>query len=223
MTARLQSFASSQQQILPLAESSGHPPVRLELFGKGHPGRDALETEIRGCYAHHFGARVEGFMPYLVRVTLERDATRGVIGLRPAAREGLYLEDYLDVPIEQAVAGVFGRPVARTAVAEIGQLAVEHRRVIVPLFRQLVPFLLQQGFEWVCFTATGPVRSLLARAGLGGCEISAASADRVAGRDDSWGSYYRHDPRVIVGDLRRPAGLTPPRAVAGAPRTGAGS
>lgn len=207
MTARLHSYASSQKPVLPLADGSAQPPIRLELFGRGHPGRCALESEIRECYAHHFGARVEDFMPWLVRVTLDRDGSRGVLGLRPAARERLYLEDYLDAPIEQAVAGVVGRPVARTAVVEIGQLAVEHRRVIVPLFRELVPFLLQQGFEWVCFTATGPVRALLARAGLGGCEITAASADRVADRDDAWGSYYRHDPRVIVGDLRRPRGF----------------
>lgn len=183
--------------------------VSLELFGPSNPGHAALQAEIRNCYAHHFGARVEEFLPWLLRVTCREDRCRGVIGLRPAARERLYLEDYLDEPVEEAIASLVGHPVPRTAVVEIGQLAVESRRVVVPLFRELVPFLLQHGYGWVCFTATGPVRSLLARAGLAGCELAAASEDRVAGRHDAWGDYYRHDPRVIAGDLHRPAGFRP--------------
>jgi len=181
--------------------------VGLDLFGACSPGRHALEAEIRDCYAHHFGARIEAFMPWLLRVTCREDGARGVIGLRPASRERLYLEDYLERPVEEAIAAVAGHPVPRTAVVEIGQLAVESRRVVVPLFRELVPFLLQQGFGWVCFTATGPVRSLLARAGLAGCELASAREACVAARADAWGDYYRHDPRVIVGDLRRPSGF----------------
>lgn len=193
----------------PLASERRPAGVSLDLLGTASPGRCALEAEIRECYAHHFGARVEEFMPWLLRVTRRDDGTRGVIGLRPASRERLYLEDYLARPVEEAIAGVTGHPVSRTAVVEIGQLAVESRQVVVPLFRELVPFLLQQGFGWVCFTATGPVRSLLARAGLGGCELAPATEACVAGRQDAWGDYYRHDPRVIVGDLQRPAGFGP--------------
>lgn len=206
-------------QIHPLTEMcNGLPPlagerrpagVSLDLLGASSPGRRALEAEIRDCYAHHFGARVEEFMPWLLRVTRREDGTRGVIGLRPAFRERLYLEDYLARPVEEAITGVAGHPVSRTGVVEIGQLAVESRQVVVPLFRELVPFLLQQGFGWVCFTATGPVRSLLARAGLAGCELAPATEACVAGRQDAWGDYYRHDPRVIVGDLQRPAGFRP--------------
>ncbi|WP_405220403.1 thermostable hemolysin [Lentisalinibacter sediminis] len=184
-----------------------HSGVSLDLLGASSPGRSALEAEIRDCYDHHFGARVEEFMPWLLRVTCRQDGARGVIGLRPASRERLYLEDYLAVPVEEAIAAVAGHPVPRTAVVEIGQLAVESRQVVVPLFRELVPFLLQQGFGWVCFTATGPVRSLLARAGLAGCELAPAREACVAGREDTWGDYYRHDPRVIVGDLQRPCGF----------------
>lgn len=188
---------------------SACPVTRLELFGPGCAGRDALESEIRSRYADHFSACVEGFMPYLLRFTLAEGGERGVVGLRPASDGELYLESYLDSPIEECIAGLVSYPVARSAVVEIGQLAVEHRRVVVPLFRQLVPFLLQHGYRWVCFTATGPVRALLARAGLSGQQLGTASADRVADRADHWGSYYRHDPRVIVGDLYHPAGFRP--------------
>lgn len=204
-------------QIHPLTDmSDGLPPitgelrrsgVSLDLLGASSPGRSALEAEVRDCYAHHFGARVEEFMPWLLRVTRREDGARGVIGLRPASREPLYLEDYLARPVEEDIAAIAGYPVPRSAVVEIGQLAVESREVVVPLFRELVPFLLQQGFGWVCFTATGPVRSLLAKAGLAGCELAPAREACVAGRQDAWGDYYRHDPRVIVGDLHRPSGF----------------
>lgn len=191
----------------PMAGAPRCSGVSLDLVGPSSPGRRALEAEIRDCYAHHFDARVEEFMPWLLRVTCRGDGARGVIGLRPASQERLYLEDYLSRPVEEAIAAVAGRPVPRTAVVEIGQLAVESRQVVVPLFRELVPFLLQQGFGWVCFTATGPVRSLLAKAGLAGCELAPAKESCVAGRQDAWGNYYRHDPRVIVGDLQRPTGF----------------
>ncbi len=192
---------------LPPATATARPRPRLELFGHTSRGRRLLETEIRERYAHHFGARIEGFMPWLLRFTPANAGDSGVLGLRPASGGELYLESYLDAPIERYIESLAGRPVARSAIVEIGQLAVEHRSVVVPFFRALVPFLREQGYRWVCFTATGPVRALLARAGLSGSEITAASAERVAGRGDEWGSYYQHDPRVIVGDLTRPGGF----------------
>lgn len=209
MNTQIHSLTEFRSGVSPVPGELRRSGVSLELFGPSNPGHRALQAEIRDCYAHHFGARIEEFMPWLLRVTRRDDGCRGVIGLRPASRERLYLEDYLDQPVEDAIAALAGHPVPRTDVVEIGQLAVESRQVVVPLFRELVPFLLQQGFGWVCFTATGPVRSLLAKAGLAGCELAPASEARVAGRDDAWGDYYRHDPRVIAGDLRRPAGFRP--------------
>lgn len=187
--------------------AGGRPHAGLELFGPASRGRRRLEAEIRERYAHHFGARIEGFMPWLLRFAPAWTGPSGVIGLRPADGGRLYLEAYLNQPIERHVESLIGRPVARSAIVEIGQLAVEHRRVVVPLFRALVPYLHDQGYRWVCFTATGPVRALLARAGLAGTEIGVAAEARVAGRGEEWGSYYRHDPRVIVGDLLRPRGF----------------
>lgn len=207
MNTQIHPFTETGTGAPPAAEDIRRAGVSLELFGASNPGRAGLEAEIRDCYAHHFGARVEEFMPWLLRVTRREDGSRGVIGLRPASRGRLYLEDYLDGPVEECISGLVRHPVSRTAVVEIGQLAVESRAVVVPLFRELVPFLLQHGFDWVCFTATGPVRSLLARAGLAGCELASASEACVAGRTDAWGDYYRYDPRVIAGDLRRPAGF----------------
>jgi len=167
------------------------------------PHRANLEQAVRGGFSDHFGAQIAGFMPYLVR--FRAGGSEAIIGFRPAADEALYLENYLDAPIEETVKRFRVGSLSRAAFVEVGQLVASDRSVIEPLFRALVPFLRQQGFKWICFTATHKVRALLAHAGLRGLMIAAAREDSLH-THEAWGSYYAYDPMVMVGSLDDPQG-----------------
>jgi hypothetical protein len=169
------------------------------------PARRAAEHRVRSGFSARFGARLASFMPVLARYQHMSGAS-GVIGIRRASEEPLLLENYLSRPIEAEIAGLVAAPVDRGSIAEIGQFVVDDRSIVGDLFLDLVPFLLGERFDWVCFTGTGQIRALLARVGFHGMVITAADSGRVGNCADQWGSYYDNDPVVIIGRLDDPQG-----------------
>ena len=183
------------------------PRVRSGFFvaERGSSLRHSLEARVRSGFGHHFNACIEGFMPDLA---VYEHATRasGVIGIRNAADEPLFLESYLDHPVETVVHLISGEVVERGAVVEVGQFVVDDRDIVPDFFRDLVPFLVSQGFGWVCFTGTNRIRALLGRIGFAGFPVTLAARERLGESKDHWGSYYEHEPIVIIGKLSDPRG-----------------
>ncbi|MDH4109736.1 MAG: thermostable hemolysin [Gammaproteobacteria bacterium] len=194
------SVAASQPELPAVARFAG----KFQVADRTSPARPEAEGAIRLAYGRHFGARVAAFMPYLA--SYRSALGRGVLGYRPAVEEKLYLESYLELPIESLLERITGRPVDRGDIVEVGQFAVEDRGIVGPLFIDLAPFLRGHGYRWICFTATQKIRRLLERAGLQGLAIATAREDAVREHSDRWGTYYDNDPLVIVGSLDDPAG-----------------
>lgn len=186
---------------------TGLIPARSRFsFVENDPAvRRRVEQRIREAYGQHFGACITGFMTRFACYEHESGAT-GVIGVRRAAEERLFLERYLVRSIEDTIGEVCGRPVARDAIAEVGQFVVDDPRIAADFFHDLVPLLVGQGFDWVCFTGTHKVRAILRRIGFHGLAVARGDASVAADGGDHWGSYYENEPLVIVGKLADPVG-----------------
>lgn len=167
--------------------------------------RASLEARVRSGFGMHFDACIEGFMPRFAHYRHTSGAT-GVIGIRRAADEPLFLESYLNVPVETVIEDVTGALIARDRIAEVGQFVVDDRDIVPSFFRDLVPFLVRNDFDWVCFTGTDRIRALLARIGFHGLPLARADETRVRNSTDRWGRYYDFDPVVILGKLDDPRG-----------------
>jgi Thermostable hemolysin len=194
------------------AEVANNPPLpacaatgTFTNVPAGSLQRAALEARIRTGFGAHFGACVEGFMPTLAKYQHVTGA-KGVIGVRRASEEALFLETYLDDPVEAAIARVAGRAVARCAIAEIGQFVVDRREIVGDFFLDLVPYLAEQGFEWACFTGTSRIRRIVARLGLAVMPLATADRTRLGESQVLWGNYYEHDPVVVAGRVGDPFG-----------------
>ena len=74
---------------------------------------------IDQCFADNFGSRVEAFMPRLFSMRNRDGAICGAFGLRSANRN-LFLEQYLDTPIEHTIAARVGGKVERRGIVEVG-------------------------------------------------------------------------------------------------------
>lgn len=185
----------------------GRIPVRntFSFVENDSAMRRWVEQRIRQAYGLHFGACITGFMAKFACYEHASGAT-GLIGVRRAADERLFLERYLAQPLEDTIRDACGRPVSRKGIAEVGQFVVDDPRVAADFFRDLVPFLVRQEFEWVSFTGTHKIRAILRRIGFNGMPIARGDASVTAGSGDHWGSYYENDPVVIVGKLADPAG-----------------
>jgi hypothetical protein len=130
----------------------------------------------------------------------------GVVGFRNAAAEPLFLERYLDKPVELALADQVGGQVARERIVEVGNLDSLSCRAACHLVAALPRILLADGNQWIVFTATSAVRGMIAKFRAPVIELARATRDRLEDADE-WGRYYDNDPRVVAGYLQN--GIAP--------------
>ncbi len=119
------------------------------------------------------------------------------LGYRSAADAPLFLEAYLDTPIEQAVSDRLGRRFDRAEIVEIGCLASNSPVALIHLWQEIATAL-DTRHQVVAATVTATVRRLLDRVGVPLIEIARADAGRLAD-GARWGRYYDDDPRVCIG------------------------
>lgn len=179
--------------------------------------RAAAEAFIEGVYQRAFGARIERHYPNLVGLPAARGGLAAAAGYRWADEEPLFLEQYLDAPIEQALAVRLDRPVLRAEIVEIGNLASAGAARSVVLFAALVRWLRARGATYAVGVATGRLRTLFAAIGHPLQVLGPADPARLSDGGAAWGDYYAHDP-MVVGEwlsgrrARRRSGRTGGRA-----------
>jgi hypothetical protein len=162
--------------------------------------RTALERFIAERFRAVHGARLQHFCAHLLGV---RDALGGWqagAGYTPAAAGALFLEQYLDRPVEELLAAAAKAPVRRQFIAEVGNLAAAPGmgRMLIPAVGR---YLHGRGYRWVVFTATRELRNALRRLQLTPLHLAAAVPARLADAGAAWGSYYAHDPAVMGGRI----------------------
>ena len=175
--------------------------LRLAVAGNEAPQRIELEAFVQAAFKRRHDANVTSFMPTLLSFRDTVGRLRGVVGLREAECSPLYLEQYLERPIEAAIAAATGQPVRRTQVVEVGNLAGANCRAAVRMVALLPAYLLSLDYRWIAFTATSSVRTILAGFGAPLVELARADGARIAQGQDQWGRYYEKDPRVFAGYL----------------------
>jgi hypothetical protein len=174
---------------------------RLHVCESNDPQRAELECFIQSAFESKHAAKVRTFMPTLLAMRNEKGGVCGVAGFRCAMHEPLFLERYLDEPIERAIQAATRREVSRSQIVEVGNLAGVNCRAAMRLVLELPRLLISRGQRWIAFTATDHVRTLLAGYGAPLIELAPARASRVSELPDDWGRYYDTDPRVMVGHL----------------------
>ncbi len=185
----------------PRAHAPRAASARLEPVHRTHPSRPEFEGFIAARFGRAYGARVNHFLPHLLGVRDGLGRWQAAAGYGAADSARLFLEQYLDVPVEQALAVALERPIARGDVVEVGNLAA----VSAGMARQLIPRLARHlhrlGYRWVVFTATRPLRNAFLRLGLRPLALAPADPARLPDGGASWGAYYEQDPVVMAGKI----------------------
>lgn len=182
---------------------------RFRLMERTHdePGRERLEQFVAETFAQAHGATVHAFMPSMLGLEDGGGRLRCVLGLRGAESGELFLERYLDRPIEESIAQAAGldSAIPRGTIVEVGNLAGRGCRAAMHLVARLPRLLGARGFTWVSFTATTRVRELLAAFDAPLLDLGPADPVRLGEGARDWGRYYATRPRVLAGWL--PHGL----------------
>ncbi|HRO58733.1 MAG TPA: thermostable hemolysin [Burkholderiaceae bacterium] len=172
---------------------------RLRVHLPGDPERADVEAFIAATYARHFGARLTVFAPNLVSIR-EGDAIVAAAGFR-VATEALFLERYLDEPIEAMLARCAGVSIARESIVEIGHLSVRRANEGRRLFPLLARHLATGKLQWGVSTVTEELRHLLTRMSVPSVALGVADPSRLGLAASDWGRYFDHRPVVVAGPL----------------------
>jgi len=178
--------------------------MKIELVDNGHERRKSVESFIHDRYAGKYGADVNHFMPHLLRLYTDSGETIAAAGYRPASEGRLFLETYLDKPVDQVLSELYGYPISRDAIVEVGNMADSHPGTGRAGITAWTAYLSGMGYTWCVFTGVKMLRNGFRRLGIETHIICPADASMLdADQRRRWGSYYETDPVVMSGNIMK--------------------
>ena len=158
-----------------------------------------IQRLIEQRYGEVHGATPSIAYPHFCAVDSGGDiGPSAALGFRLAAAERLFLEDYLDAPIELVLEEALGTPLARDRIVEIGAHASNRSRATLALWARTAREL--NGMADVAVAVlTAPLRAMFERLGVAIHDLGDADPARLPNAGQEWGRYYELRPRVCAG------------------------
>lgn len=158
--------------------------------------RGEIERFIALNFRRAYGARLRRFFPEIVAL-YRRGQLVAACGLRFADREPLFLECYLDVPVEQVLSSAARARIGRRDIVEVGNLAVARAGIARDLIVHLTARLHREQLRWAVFSAVPSLRNNFVRLGIPLLALARADGNRLPVEErGEWGRYYEAIPRV---------------------------
>ncbi|MGJ8619489.1 MAG: thermostable hemolysin [Methylophilaceae bacterium] len=193
--------AETAYQLRPFAKTRRYRvnEITAHTVTKDAPCRKEVETFIAAVFQVTYGATITEFMPILVALRDESGVLMAAFGMRKAREEKLFLEQYLDTPIEQLLTEKLGKPIFRNEITCIGNLAVSNPRNAGVLIAHVIQHSLDIGIQWCVATAHHSLQNGLIKGGRDVYPLHQADKKRLPLEEQAiWGSYYDHTPQVVA-------------------------
>ncbi len=202
-----QRVLNSKNQALPTISSKQKaaihlhvtPPVTTAISEHDAPDRTELEQFIRAMFKRVHGADIQYFLPKLMSVRDTNGKLLAACGLRHADEGKLFLENYLDSPVEMLLSHHNNRSISRSAILEVGNLAVAEPANVRSLLASISIYLHSTDSEYAVFTGISTLRNSLTKLNmplqlLGEADITCIPEHERA----AWGTYYNERPQVMA-------------------------
>lgn len=173
----------------------------LQVVVRSDARRSGLERFIADSFARVYDARITHFADQLAGLPRADGSWAAGVGYTPAGSTPLFIEQYLDSPVEDAIAGHLGVSVDRAQVVEVGNLAATAPGAARRLIVRMTALLHRLEYTWVVFTSTRALLNSFARLNMKPIVLGAADPERLAGGVGPWGSYYASEPQVMAGSI----------------------
>ncbi len=184
-------------------------PALISLTQYFLPERRKVEAFIEKTYAEKYGAVIKTHYPYLMSARNASGNILAAIGFRLANDAPLFLEQYLDQPIEQEISNKLGHRVEREKIAELGSLASQGQGATFFLFMVLADYLKSQELSYATITGTRVLARFFNHLGLDPRQLARADQSRLQDQSVKWGTYYATSPQVLFGDIAAGCRLLP--------------
>jgi hypothetical protein len=164
-----------------------------------HPDRAEVEAFIAEVFYRAYRANIKNFMPRLIALRDENHHLMAAFGMRWANNAPLFLEQYLDDPIEKVISHRLNQTILREDITEIGNLAVINPRNSGILIAHVIQHSIKAGVQWCVATAHHTLQNGLIKGGTDVFPLHAVNPHRLPANElADWGSYYDHQPQVIA-------------------------
>ena len=174
---------------------------RLRETGAPAQNTQLVRSLIEDVYNRTYGAAIREHYP---DICFRADNAGGIVaaaGIRRASEEALFLEQYLDAPIEEVIRRHTDESVSRSEIVEIGNLVSNQTGQCRSFFKLLCAELHGLGFRYATATATRPLRRIFRCSGFDSRFLAFADPARLPDAGTHWGSYYAADPHVVFGNV----------------------
>lgn len=183
--------------------SEARAQAQVRLWGPGAPDRQLIEDFITLAFEREFGASIEVNYPILIGLCDRAGRIRAGVGMRMASCEKLFLEQYLDMPVEITLGQNLLHQVERNVVVELGSFASTGLNMSLYLLGAAAAYLATRGFEFGLVTATDKMNRLFKMFDFHTQVICRAQKHDLLNQAMNWGTYYSCDPKVIVGSIQQ--------------------
>ena len=165
----------------------------------GDPARAEVEAFIHAVFKRAYDAEISTLMPRLIALRDNNGVLMAAFGLKKASEGPLFLEQYLDEPIESLISKKLHKPISRDEITKIGNLAVANPRNAGVLIAHVIQHSLDIGIEWCVATAHHSLQNGLIKGGRDVYPLFPADKARLSAEElAKWGSYYKHMPQVVA-------------------------
>lgn len=176
-------------------------PARICVTNLYSAERRRVERFIEQHFRTVYGAEITRHYPSLISVHDAEDTILAALGFRYAKEGPLFLEHYLDAPIEAMLSEAYGQDMPRGIIAETGNLVSSGQGASIFLFTALNAYLAKQGVQMNTVTATGFLSRYFRKLGFEEVVLAKADQSRLSDGGKSWGSYYQQNPKVVAGRI----------------------
>ncbi len=175
------------------------PDITLHTVSPTANCRAEVEAFIAAVFKSAYAADIRHFMPELVALRDAHGVLLGAFGMRNAATEPLFLEQYIDEPIEQLFSRHFACAIQRHEITCIGNLAVANPRHAGLLITYIIRHTLDIGLQWAVATAHHRLQNGLIKGGCDTYPLAIADPAKLPLEEQTkWGRYYDRIPQIVA-------------------------
>lgn len=177
--------------------------IVVSVLTRNDDKRGAAEALINRRYQAQFGISIEVDYPLLLTLAKRSGEVLAAVGLRCAADGPLFLEQYLERPIELELERHGFGAHRREKIVELGSLASVSNSASLFLVAAMAAYMESGRYGVAAVTGTRRLRRLFSLFDFKITALAAARQEKLADQRTDWGSYYRDDPWVLAGAVRQ--------------------
>lgn len=171
----------------------------MHFSGRDASDRAEIEQFIANIFYQACGAKVRFFLPTLMSLRDLDGKLIAACGIRSAGTERLFLENYMDQPVESLLSERTGSTVLRNDIVEIGNYSVAEMGMSRLLISAIFDQLHATSKQWAVFTAVQLVRNALIKQNIFPKILCDAGIECLPDEEQSeWGDYYEQNPQVMA-------------------------